>query len=163
MNNDELRSFILDRLAPSLERAWQEHDTLAERTEASRQEAEREREARKKAEQKAADKDRAIADRDAEIDMLKKALADAKDTKATDNRNRFGSQSRKARHSADKASGRTDRREEKESHDSTAADGSSPATDCVDTTGEKGKVMTERELIARQARNGTRYSLSDAS
>lgn len=53
-------------------------------------------EARKKAEQKAADKDRAIADRDAEIAMLKKALADAKDTKATDNRNRLGSQSRKA-------------------------------------------------------------------
>ena len=96
MNNDELRSFILDRFAPSLERAWQERDTLAERAEASRQEAEREREARKKAEQKAADKDRAIADRDAEIDMLKKALADAKDTKATDNRNRFGSPSRKA-------------------------------------------------------------------
>lgn len=93
MNNDELRSLILDRLAPSLERAWQERDTLAERAEASRQEAEREREARKKAEQKAADKDRAI---DAEIEMLKKALADAKDTRATDNRNRFGSPSRKA-------------------------------------------------------------------
>ena len=103
MNHDELRSFILDRLAPSLERAWQERDTLAEHAEANRQEAEREREARKKAEQKAADKDRAIADkdraiadRDAEIEMLKKALADAKDTKATDNRNRFGSSSRKA-------------------------------------------------------------------
>ncbi|MBD5632821.1 MAG: hypothetical protein HDP34_06275 [Clostridia bacterium] len=96
MNNDELRSFILDRLAPSLERACQERDTLAERAETSRQEAEREREARKKAEQKAVDKDRTIADRDAEIGMLKKALADAKDTKATDNRNRFGSQSHKA-------------------------------------------------------------------
>ena len=96
MTNDTLRSFILDRLAPSLERAWQERDTLAERAEASRQEAEREREARKKAERTAADKDRTIADRDAEIEMLKKALADANDTKATDNRNSFGSPSRKA-------------------------------------------------------------------
>ena len=96
MNNDELRSFILDRIAPSLEHAWQERDTLAERAEASCQEAEREREARKKAEQKAADKDRAIADRDAEIEMLKKAHADAKYTTTTDNRNRFGSPSRKA-------------------------------------------------------------------
>ena len=96
MTNDELRSFILATLAPCLERAWQERDTLAERAEASRQEAEREMEARKKAEHKAADKDRAIADRDAEIEMLTKALADAKDTKATDNRNRFGSSSRKA-------------------------------------------------------------------
>ena len=96
MNNDELSSFILDRLTPSLERAWQECDTLAERAEATRQEAEREREARKKAEQKAADKYRAIADRDAEIEMLKKALADVKDTKATDNCTRFGSPSRKA-------------------------------------------------------------------
>ena len=96
MTNNELRSFILDRLAPSLERAWQERGTLAERAEASLQEAEREREVRKKAQQKAADKDRAIADRDASIEMLEKALADVKDTKATNNHNRLGSPSSKA-------------------------------------------------------------------
>lgn len=56
MTNDELRSFILDRLAPSLDQAWRERDTLAERAEASRQDAEREREARRKAEKEAADR-----------------------------------------------------------------------------------------------------------
>lgn len=55
VTNDELRRFMLDRLAPGLERAWQERDTLAERAETSRQEAECEREARKKAEKEAED------------------------------------------------------------------------------------------------------------
>ena len=84
MTNDELRSFILDRLAPSLEQAWRERDTLAERAESSRQEAEREREARKKAEKEAADKEKENA-------ALRKAFEDERNRNKTHVRNKFGS------------------------------------------------------------------------
>ena len=90
MTNDELRSFILDRLAPSLEQAWRERDTLAERAESSRQEAEREREARKKAEKEAADKEKENA-------ALRKALEDERNKNKTHVRNKFA-KSRKIHH-----------------------------------------------------------------
>lgn len=156
MTRDELIEFLNGSIVPKLEQAWLDLESSRAREEERSQDLEREREARKKAE-------RAAADKDAEIEALKKALADARDTKATDRRDRFGSSSRKSRHSVDRGFGNVDRREEKENHYGTSGTRSSAATDSVDIAGEDGKVMTERELLARQARNGTRYNLSDAS
>lgn len=114
MTNDELRSFILDRLAPSLEQAWRERDTLAERAESSRQEAEREREARKKAEKDAADREKENA-------ALRKALEDERNKNKTHVRNKFGSSSRRSRTAKGISPAVTDRSQEKEGFDGEAS------------------------------------------
>lgn len=110
MTRDELIEFLNGSIVPKLEQAWIDLEASRAREEERSQDLEREREARRKAE-------KAAADKDAEIEALKKALADAKDTNATDRRDRFGSPSRKSRHSVGKGFGKPDRREEKESHD----------------------------------------------
>lgn len=164
MTRDELRKYILETLAPKLERALNELDTQAARAEELnkeaeelRREAEREREARRTSEKEKIDLRK-------ELDRLRKELEDAKNTKATDNRNRYGSSSRKTRHSVDKHFGKADRQKEKEDFDGTEE--SLPEESSADT--EKsglngGKIITEKELAARQARQNTHYKLSDAS
>ena len=79
MTRDELEDFLKNSIAPKLEQAWRDLDAsnarveeLREEAERERKKAEREREARRKAE--------------SEIERLKKAVEDAKNTKATDNR-----------------------------------------------------------------------------
>lgn len=110
MTRDELVEFLQNSMAPKLEQAWRDLDAsnahveeLREKAERERQEAEREREARRKAE--------------SEIERLKKAVEDAKNTKATDNRDKYDRQSRKTRHAVDKDFVKTDRRQEKEDFD----------------------------------------------
>ena len=72
MIRDELEGFLKDSIVPRLEQAWLNLEADRVREDERAMNLVREREARKKAEQKAADKDRAITDRDAEIEMLKK-------------------------------------------------------------------------------------------
>lgn len=157
MTRDELEIFLKGTLAPALEEAWKREEaseqTIAEQARA----IEEERKAREKAE-------REVASKDKEIEVLKRALEDAKNTKATDNRNRFGKSSRKTRHSVDKDFNRTERDQEKESFDGSDKGKDSEATSAVvKTAGEGKKIITERELLAQQARNGSHYKLSDAS
>lgn len=71
MTRDELRKYILETLAPKLERALNELDTQAARTEELRREAEREREARRTSEKEKIDLRK-------ELDRLRKELEDAK-------------------------------------------------------------------------------------
>lgn len=156
MTNDELRSFILDKLAPSLEQAWHERDALAGRAEASRQEAEREREARKKAEKEAADKEKENA-------ALRKALEDERNKNKTHVRNKFGSSSRRSCTAKGISSAVADRAQEKDSFDGNEQKArASEAAVPVDITGEGDKVMTDAEVDAHNARLGMTYEKADA-
>lgn len=88
MTRDELRKYVLETLAPNLEKALRECENLTACVEKSRQEIEQEREARRTS-------DKENEDLRKEIERLKKELEDAKNTKATDCRNRFGHSRRK--------------------------------------------------------------------
>lgn len=165
MTHDELRRFMLGTLAPGLEQAWKDRDTQTRRAEQyreeaeqSREEAKREREARKKAERESADKD-------AEIERLRKALEDSKNTKATDNRDRYGKSSRKTRHSVDKDFNKTsDRTQEKDAFDGKGGKEGSVSTEENKPNASEGKkIITEKEIEARQKRLGSIYKLTDAS
>ena len=149
MTRDELEDFLKNSIAPKLEQAWRDLDASNARVEELREEAEREREARRKAE--------------SEIERLKKAAEDAKNTKATDNRDKYDKRSRKSRHAVDKDFAKTDRRQEKEDFDGKADKDTSEATQAVITLEEGKKFLTQRELDARQQRIGSNYTMADAS
>ncbi len=142
MTRDELEIFLEGTIAPALEEAWKREEaseqTIAEQARAIEEERkakEEERKAREKAE-------REVASRDKEIEVLKRALEDARNAKATDNRNRFGKSSRKARHSVDKDFSKTDRSQEKDGYDGSEKARESEATGAVKTAGEGKKLPT---------------------
>ena len=95
MTRDELRKYVLETLAPNLEKALRECENLTACVEKSRQEAEKSRQEIEQEREARRTSDKENEDLRKEIERLKKELEDAKNTKATNNRNRFGSSSRK--------------------------------------------------------------------
>lgn len=163
MTRDELEKFLMETIAPSLEQAWSERDASEQKLAEKERELEEERKAKKQERKARENAEREVASKDKEIEVLKRALEDAKNTKATDNRNRFGKSSRKTRHSVDKGFSNTDRSQEKDGYDGTEKATESEATGAVKTAGEGKKIISEKELAAQEKRNGTHYSLADAS
>lgn len=156
MTLDELHNFLLESIAPTLEKAWAERDASEKRAAQLQKERDEEHEARKKAEKEAASKDK-------ENEALKKALEDERNKNKTNVRNTFGSKSRRSGMAVDGGINRPDRNKAKGEFDSSKPESSSDSVEAVDTTGEGDKVMSEAEVEAHNSRIGKTYTMADAS
>lgn len=129
MTLDELHNFLLNSIAPALEKAWAERDVIEKREAETKRELEvmekerdAEREARKKAEKESAAMGRENA-------ALKKALEDERNKNKTNVRNTFGSKSRRSSTAVDGGVSKPDRNKAKSEFESSNPESVSDAAE----------------------------------